>query len=423
MHHAFTLDNGLRVIVKEDHRAPIVSTQMWYHVGSSYEYPGQSGLSHALEHLLYSGSSKLATGQYSRILQRIGATENAFTTQDASVFHQLLPRARLEPALEMAADVMATATLPAVAFAREIEVIKAERSMRIEHSPEALLREAMTAQAFAMCSYRTPVIGTAADLARMDIEELRHWYRTWYAPNNATLVLCGDVEPSAVETLVKRHFGALPRAALATSKRPRELERFGERSFTLKLPGATPSLSLAFNVPSHGTSTDVRTINALHLTRYLLTEGIGARVPSRLLRDRELITYVQSEYAPYSRGDQLLRITVGLNSAKAVDRSTAEAGLWELLQSLKTTAPDEQELERARTKLTAAAVYASDDIEYQAERLGQLAAAGLSPTLLDTEMADLHSIGPQDIQQAAQTFFIRERLTSGYLTSREDTHE
>lgn len=403
MRHTFKLDNGLSVIVKQDHRAPVVSTQLWYHVGASYEYPGQSGLSHALEHLLFSGSSKLPGGQYSRLLQRMGATQNAFTSEDTTVFHQLLPKARLEPVLEIAADVMSSATLETSVFDREIEVIKAERSLRVDHAPAARLYEAVTAQGFAQSSYRTPPVGTAADLARMTVEELRHWYRTWYAPNNATLVMVGDIKADDIRTLVQRHFGALTPVELAFIKRPQEPDLFGERSVRLALPGATPTLSLAFNVPSHGTSSDVRSLNALRLIRYLLAEGIGARLTSRLLRGNEVITYAHAEYSPYARGDQLFRITVHASDSIAA----AEAGLWHELQALKSLPPSIQELDRARTKLTAAHVYASDDIEYQADQLGQLAAASLPLTLIDTEMDDLAMVSPQDIQAAAQLFHPR----------------
>lgn len=419
MRHTFALDNGLSVIVKEDHRAPVVSTQLWYHVGASYEYPGQSGLSHALEHLLFSGSSKLPEGQYSRLLQRMGASANAFTSEDATVFHQLLPAARLEPVLEIASDTMHTATLAAQVFTREIEVVKAERSLRVDHMPAARLHEAVTAQGFAHSSYRTPTIGTAVDLASMTVTDLQHWYRNWYAPNNATLVVCGDVQASAVKILVERHFGTLARSQLPVRKRPQEPDGFGQRSLTLKLPQASPTLSLAFNVPSHGTSTEVRSLNALRLTRFLLAEGIGSRLFSRLLRGKEVITSASADYTAYARGDQLFRITVHPSD----DISATESALWGELEALKADPPSEQELARAQTKLTATQVYASDNLEYQSAQLGQLAACGLPLSLLDSQQNDLAQVRPADIQAVAQRFFVRERLTTGYLTPKENSHE
>ena len=192
--HEFSLDNGLKVIVREDHRAPVVVSQLWYKVGSSYETPGQTGLSHALEHMMFKGSRKLGPGEASRILRDLGAEENAFTSDDYTAYYQVLSRDRLAVAFELEADRLASLKLPADEFAREIEVIKEERRLRTDDKPTSLAYERFKAMAYPASGYHTPTIGWMADLERMTVEELRTWYQAWYAPNSATLVgvVAGD---------------------------------------------------------------------------------------------------------------------------------------------------------------------------------------------------------------------------------------
>jgi len=230
------LDNGLRVIVYRDNRAPVVVSQMWYRVGSSYEAPGQTGISHALEHMMFKGSRKLAPGESSRILRELGAEENAFTGEDYTAFYQVLARDQLEVALEMEADRMATLALPPEEFAKEIEVIKEERRLRTDDNPSALAYERFKALAFPASGYHTPVIGWMDDIERLNVQDLRRWYQSWYAPNNATLVVAGDIWLADLLPLVKRHFGHIPRRELPSPSAihrssarmcsPRNIQRF-----------------------------------------------------------------------------------------------------------------------------------------------------------------------------------------------------
>ena len=176
--HEFILDNGLKVVVREDHRAPVVVSQIWYKVGSSYETPGQTGLSHALEHMMFKGSAKIGPGEASRILRDLGAEENAFTSDDYTAYYQVLARDRLPVAPELEADRLASLRLPADEFSREIEVIKEERRLRTDDQPNAKAYELFRAMAYPASGYHTPTIGWMADLERMKVEELRHWYES-----------------------------------------------------------------------------------------------------------------------------------------------------------------------------------------------------------------------------------------------------
>jgi len=417
--HEFTLDNGLKVVVREDHRAPVVVSQIWYKVGSSYETPGQTGLSHALEHMMFKGSSKVGPGEASLILRDLGAEENAFTSDDYTAYYQVLARDRLSVALELEADRMASLRLPADEFSREIEVIKEERRLRTDDKPMGKAFERFKAMAYPASGYHTPTIGWMADLDRMKIEELRHWYQSWYVPNNATLVVVGDVTPDEVKTLAQRYFGAIPRRDTPPAKIPRELDEPGERLITLHVKTQLPSLMFGFNVPSFATAEDKRSVTALRLIAALLDGGYSARLPSQLERGEELISGGSSSYDAYTRGDTLFLLSATPNSQKKKTLADTEAGLWRLLDQLKTRAPSAEELERVRAQVIAGLVYERDSITSQASAIGILETVGLSWKMMDTELSDLQSVTPQDIQKAARTYFTRERLSVAHVLPEE----
>ncbi|MBI6682281.1 M16 family metallopeptidase [Pseudomonas viridiflava] len=417
--HEFTLDNGLKVIVREDHRAPVAISQLWYKVGSSYEMPGQTGLSHALEHMMFKGSSKTGPGEFSLILNSLGAEENAFTSDDCTVYHQELACDRLSVALELEADRMTTLTLPPDEFSREIEVIKEERRMRTDDDPKAKALERFNALAFPSSGYHNPTIGWMADLERMQVEELRHWYEAWYAPNNATLVVVGDVQPGEIRALAERFFGPIPRREVPASKRPLELAEPGERKITLHLETQLPKLFYGFNVPGLATAEDQRSANALRMIAALLGDGNSARIPARLVRGEELVSEASSSYDAFTRGDSLFMISAIPNTQKNKSLTDVETGIWRLLDDLKTIPVHAEELERIQAHIVANMVYERDLISSQATTLGRLETVGLPLQLMDGELESLRNVTPQDIQNAANTYFIRERLSIAYVLPEE----
>jgi len=422
--HEFFLDNGLKVIVREDHRAPVVVSQLWYKVGSSYETPGQTGLSHALEHMMFKGSRKLGAGEASRILRELGAEENAFTSDDYTAYYQVLARDRLAVAFELEADRLASLKLPADEFAREIEVIKEERRLRTDDKPSSLAYERFKAMAYPASGYHTPTIGWMDDLDRMTIEELRAWYEAWYAPNNATLVVVGDVTVEEVRSLAERYFGPIEEREIPRAKRPLELDEPGERRLTLHLNTQVPSLMMAFNTASLATETDnPRQIHALRLIAALLDGGYSARLPQQLERGEELVTSAAAWYNAYARGDSLFVLSAAPNMQKGRTLEEVEAGLWSQLEQLKQTAPTAEELERVRAQVIAGLVYERDSITQQATTIGMLETVGLSWRLMDEELAALEAVTPEDIQQAARTYFTRSRLSVAHVLPEESGDE
>ena len=421
--HEFRLDNGLKLIVREDHRAPVAVSQLWYKVGSSYETPGKTGLSHALEHMMFKGSAKLGPGESSRILRELGAEENAFTSDDYTAYYQVLASDRLSVAFELEADRLASLRLPPEEFKREIEVIKEERRLRTEDNPSAKAYERFQALAFPASGYHTPTIGWMADLERMTVEELRAWYETWYVPNNATLVVVGDVVPSEVHALAQRYFGSIAQRPVPQAQIPLELSTPGQRLLTLHLPTQLPSLMMGFNVPGLATSKTPREVHALRLIGALLDGGYSARLPSRLERGEELVSGAGSSYDAYTRGDSLFVLSATPNVQKGKTLAEVEAGLWRQLEDLKTTPPSAEELARVRAQVIAGLVYERDSITSQATTIGQLETVGLSWQLMDTELAELSAVTPADIQQAARTYFTRERLSVAHILPEDTRHD
>ncbi|MCP8349534.1 insulinase family protein [Pseudomonas sp. FBF18] len=421
--HEFTLDNGLKVIVREDHRAPVVVSQVWYKVGSSYETPGQTGLSHALEHMMFKGSNKLGPGEASRILRDLGAEENAFTSDDYTAYYQVLARDRLGVALELEADRMGSLRLPPEEFSREIEVIKEERRLRVDDQPNSKAMELFSAMAHPASGYHTPTIGWMADLERMKVEELRHWYEAWYVPNNATLVVVGDVTADEVKGLAQRYFGAIPKRATPPAKLPLELAEPGLRQLTVHVRTQLPSLIYGFNVPGLATAKDPRSVHALRLIAALLDGGYSARMATRLERGQELVAGASASYNPFTRGDSLFVLSAVPNTQKKKTLAEVESGVWKLLDELKTTPPTAEELERVRAQVIAGLVYDRDSISSQATTIGQLETVGLSWKLIDKELDELKSVTPADIQNAARTYFTRERLSVAHVLPEEQAHD
>lgn len=415
----FSLDNGLKVIVREDHRAPVVVSQLWYKVGSSYESPGSTGLAHALEHMMFKGSSKLGPGESSRILRELGAQENAFTSDDYTAYYQVIARDRLEVALEMEADRLASLTLPEDEFVREIEVIKEERRMRTDDRPSGLAYERFKALAYPASGYHIPTIGWMHDLDRMTIADLRDWHERWYAPNNATLVIVGDVQPAEVKTLVTRYFADIPARPIPAVKQPLELDEPGERSMTLYLKTQLPSVMMGFNVPSLTSSTNATEVHALRLISALLDGGSSSRIPTQLVRKQELVAGASAWYNAFSRGDSLFVLSATPNVQKGKNISDVETGLWQQLKQLQDHPPSAAELARVRAQVVAAEVYAQDSITSQATLIGQLETVGLSWRIQEDDLAALSAVTPADIQAAAKKFFSKTRLTTAYVYPEE----
>lgn len=421
--HEFTLENGLHVSVTEDLRAPVVTTHLLIKVGSSHEYPGQSGLSHALEHLLFRGTSKTAPGAFSQIIERLGGSDNAYTNRDFTVYHQTLPSDRLAVAIELNADLLKGARLEEAEFARAIAGVKAERRQDVDDYPQGMLYEQLQTIAYPASSYHTPAIGWMVDLERMHNDELKAWYRTWYAPNNATLIVVGNVQLDDVKAQVERFFAGFARQDLPGQKLPLQPMPAGPRQVTVYNPTSTPMLSMAFNVPGYATAATTADVDALRLIQALLGAGQSARLSTRLAREQGMLASPMVSYAPLARGDTTFDISAYLNAAHAKPLAKLKHAIWAELQALKHTPATAQDLARARALLLANNVFAQDSLQGQAEEIAKKLGSGLPVALLDDDEKNLAQVTPEHIQQVAKTYFTHERMAVAYSQAKEANDE
>lgn len=408
-----TLDNGLKVLVKRDDRAPIVTSQVWYKVGSSYEHGGVTGVSHVLEHMMFKGTKNLAPGEFSRIIAANGGDENAFTGRDYTAYFQTMAADRLAVSFELEAERMRRLTLPEEEFLKEIEVVKEERRLRTDDDPESLTYEQFNSAAYEASPYRIPIIGWASDLDSMQIDDLRDWYRKWYAPNNATLVVVGDVDPEQVFALAQEHFGPLAPEEIGSPKPRQEPEQRGEKRLTVKAPAKEPYLIIGYKTPALGHADDPWEPYALEMLASVLDGGSSSRFSRELVRGERIAASAGASYSAFSRLSGMLL----LDGAPAAGRSIEELeqALLAQVERLRTEPVADDELARIRSQLIAAKVYEKDSVFYQAMQLGQLETVGLGWELVDEYVDRLSAVTPEQIQAVAQKYLVPDARTVAVL--------
>jgi zinc protease len=408
--HEFRLDNGLKVVVREDQRSPVVVAQVWYKIGSSYEQFGSTGLSHALEHMMFKGTAKVPTGEFSRLVSHLGGEDNAFTASDYTAYYQLYSNTRLPLALELEADRMVNLTLDETEFKQEIKVVMEERRQRTDDNPQGLAFERFQSLALLTTPSRNPTIGWMSDLNNMKIDDLRRWYQTWYAPNNATLVVVGDVKVDEVKQLANQYFAQIPAQTLPNIAVPKEVPLIGERQLSLELPAKVANLYLGFNVPSLTSAQNPKDVYALRMLLGVLDEGLSARLESRLVREKRILSAVNSGYSPFKRGDTLLTITAIPTEGYSLD--DAKTAILAEINALKTEAISDDELKKVYAGILADDVFSQDSISSQANQIGMMESVGLSWRTLDEFSANLKTITTEDIRQAAQQWLVPANMTT-----------
>ena len=411
--HEYVLENGLKLVVREDHRAPVVVFQVWYKVGSSYEPIGLTGISHALEHMMFKGTDLLPPGEFSKTVADYGGQENAFTTRDYTGYYQLWEASRLPLSFELEADRMVNLTLPTEEFTKEIQVVMEERRMRTEDNPNAKTSERFRAAAYVSSSYHNPVVGWMRDLETMSVNDLRDWYKKWYAPNNATVVIVGDVDPEEVLSLAKKYFGPLKSQTIPKAAQPIEVEALGERRLTVKVPAKLPALYMGFNVPSINTADLDWEPYALQMLAGVLDGGYSARIETELVRRQEIAAGAGAGYSPFSRGDTLFTIS-GVPTQNA-SIEALEAAIIEQLEILKNTLASEIEIARVKAQVISGLVYQQDSIASQANQIGRFESIGLPWQLANQIPDNLDKITARQIQMVAKKYLTRERLTVAIL--------
>lgn len=414
----YELDNGLRILVKPDNRAPVVTAQLWYMVGGSDEYSGLTGISHVLEHMMFKGTPSYPGDTFSRTMQFNGAEQNAFTSRDATVYHQTLAKDNLEVSFELEADRMENLEFSEEEYKKEIKVVMEERRWRVEDNPQSYTYEVARAVAFQTSPYRNPVIGTNQDLQGLELEQVRQWYKRWYSPNKALLVVVGDVESGEVYRLAKKHFANIKPAESAPRRQPREIEQQGSRRVEVKRPAKLPFLLMTFQVPSLAVAYNDKhlpdwEIYALSVLSDLLSGDGSSRLSKSLVRGSGVAASAWASYDLLARLDTVFSFA----AIPAGDSTVAELemAIMQEIERLQNELVAADELDKVKTKAVAESLYSQDSIYYQALLIGSMESIGLPHRLVDSYPQQIKAVTAEQVMQVARKYLTVDRRTVAWL--------
>lgn len=413
MVHEKTLKNGLKVLVKEDRRAPVMVSQVWYKVGASYEHDGITGLSHVLEHMMFQGTDNLAPGEFSKIIAANGGRENAFTGADYTAYFQTMEASRLAVSMKLEAERMQRLNLQEKEFVKELQVVMEERRMRTEDKPQSQAYEYFKAIAYTSSPYRNPIIGWMQDLEDMKLQDLAAWYQQWYAPNNATLVVVGDVDAAEVFALAEQHFAVIPRVDFKPLKQRVEVPQLGLRRGIVRQTAKVPYLLMGYKVPVLNSQEDSDDIYALEVLSGILSGGQSARLAANLVRGSQVASSVSAGYDMNARLPTLFLFDGVPVEGGSVEH--LETALLEQVALLQQKPVAQAELKRIKAQVIAASVYEKDSNFYQAMQLGLLETVGVGWQKSAEYVAKVQAVSVEQLQAVAKKYLIEDHLTVVYM--------
>ena len=407
------LANGLRVIVKEDRRAPTAVHMVWYRAGSMDEKDGTSGVAHALEHLMFKGTTNLAAGEFNKRVAEAGGRDNAFTSRDYTAYFQIVPKAALPEMMKLEADRMANLRLDAKEFSSEIKVVMEERRLRTDDDPHALVHEALNSAMFQAHPYRRPIIGWMDDLEHLTWQDARDWYRLWYAPNNAYVVVVGDVDHREVFRLAQKYYGPLKARALPQRKPQNEPEQAGMRRLSVKAPAQLPYLAMAWKAPRLRDVQKDRDPYALDVLATVLDGHDASRFARNLVRGSRVAQSAGAGYDGTLRGEASFVLDGQPAEGKTI--ADLEAALRAEIKLIQDEGVSAEELTRVKTQSIAAQIYKRDSLMAQAMEIGGAEAAGESWRDIDAMLEQLKSVTAEEVQAVARKYFKDDALSIAVL--------
>jgi zinc protease len=402
------LPNGLKVLLKEEHKAPVVTFQIWYKVGSRNEKLGRTGVSHVLEHMMFKGTKKYGPKQFSQTVQRNGGNDNAFTGKDYTAYFENFASDRIAISLDLESDRMQNLLLDPKEFLSERDVVKEERRMRTDDDPTNTMVEQMTAAAFIAHPYQWPVIGWMADLNSLTRDDLVEHYRRYYAPNNATIVVVGDFDTRTLLPQIEQHFSSIPQGPAVSAVGAVEPRQLGERRIIVKKQAELPAVFAGYHTP------DIKHADsfALEVLQGVLSSGKSSRLYKALVYEKQLALYAGGDYDNIANDPSLFYVYAGVMPGKTTDE--VEKALYAELEKLKTAPVAEEELQKAKNQIESSFIMGQDSIFYQAMLLGQFETVA-NWKLLEKYVENIRAVTKEDVMRVAKQYFTEDNRTVGIL--------
>src|SRR5574337_166409 len=402
------LENGLKILLLEEHKAPVVTIHVWYRVGARNEQPGTTGLSHLLEHMMFKGTSKLGPGLFSRTIRKNGGRENAFTSEDYTGYFETFASDRVELALKLEADRMRNLLLDSKEIESEKKVVMEERRLRTEDEPISALREVMEAAAFQAHPYRQPVIGWMSDIEGLAREDLVRYYNTYYVPNNAVLIVVGDFKSDELLPKIRQYFGAIPRGVEPPAVRAVEPEQRGERKLFLKKEAELPFVFMGYHVPNLKHPDNF----ALEVLAYILSGGKSARIYKSLVYEKQLALFAGGGYERESIDPNLFPLYASVMPSKTAEE--VEAALTAEIERVKNEPIPDRELQKAKNQIEAGFLFGQDSIFNLARQLAEYEiVAGWRAW--EAYLPGIRAVTAADLQRVAKTYLTPENRTVAVL--------
>jgi zinc protease len=409
------LENGLKVLLLEDHKSPAVTFQVWYRVGSRDEKDGKSGLSHFLEHMMFKGTDKVKPEEYARIIAKNGGRSNAFTSSDVTVYFATMSRDKIGIAIDLEADRMANALLGEAFFEAEKRVIQEERRLRTDDNPISALSEVASAVAFLVHPYRRPVIGWMQDIEGLTRQDLLDHYKTYYVPNNAYVVVTGDFSAEEILPKIRAAFEKIPRGPEPPRVQVEEPTQSGERSVTVKKEAELPFVMAFYHAPNLKSPDSF----ALDVLSVVLAGGRSSRLYHELAYQKRIVRSIDADYTGVSIDPAGFSVSAQLMPDKAPAEIARE--IDNVLEKAKTELITERELQKARNQIEAAFIFAQDSIFGQALKIGYYEAVG-GWRLMDAYLDGIRKVTREDIRRVAKKYLDRDRRTVGTMIPIKENH-
>jgi zinc protease len=402
------LSNGLKVILLENHKAPVVTFQVWYRVGSRNEAWGKTGLSHMLEHMMFKGTKKVGPEEFSRIIQENGGDDNAFTSSDYTAYFENISSDRLKVPIDLESDRMQNLILRESDFKTEQLVVMEERRMRTDDDPQSYLVEQLEAAAFQVSPYHWPTIGWMEDIRRFTIEDLKSYHQVYYNPANAFLVAVGDFKKEELLQTLKETFGRIPKGVSPVQERDKDLSQSGERRIFVKKEAQLPFLIMGYHIPNISSPDSY----ALEVLSEILSGGKSARFYKDLVHDRQLVLGADADNSLLSHDPNLF--TIYAEPLPGKDMSEIEKALDQEIDRIKQDPVGAQELQKAKNQIEAAFTYSQDSIFYQAMLLAQHEIVS-DWKAIDDYLPSIRRVTPEDIMRVAKSYLTPDNRTVGIL--------